>query len=390
MRLVSAEFQNFKSLENVTLHFRDLTIIVGANATGKSNCLEVLRLSNAIVTAATPPPIKFLNEPLRNKDLPLKLLIKVEFESGKLGQYYISIDKKDGRFIFSREKLTIENIDVIDIIDSIGTVSDEDGHNRQKYDSKEGALALKTAGNFGNRSLTAEMSEFVRNWEFYNFEPHRMRNKGSKYYISELIENMTDKIPVMDIDGEFIEQVLSYHGDQGDDIFNEISREVESCLRIKIEYNPNDKPKIKIIEQDNKSVSISSLSDGTLRIIGYCVLLHKNTVPSLISIEEPEQNLHPAILQNVADLLKRLSLRTQVVITTHSSQLLDCFTLDDITEDISVLLLSKSDSHGTQIYQLDKLSEDREALADWMRNFGVGSAIYHSNLLEQICEPQYA
>ena len=49
MRLISAKIKNFKSLEDVELNFRDLTIIVGANATGKSNCLKALEFLNELV-----------------------------------------------------------------------------------------------------------------------------------------------------------------------------------------------------------------------------------------------------------------------------------------------------------------------------------------------------
>ena len=136
--------------------------------------------------------------------------------------------------------------------------------------------------------------------------------------------------------------------------------------------------------------NLSGLSDGTLRIIVYYVLIYQDYLPPLIGIEEPERNLHPAILTTVASILKKLSYRTQVIITTHSSQLLDCFSSDEINSDISVLLLSKKNSSGTQVSRLDQLSKEREDLAEWMRDFGVGSAVYHSNLLQELLEPQYA
>jgi predicted ATPase len=120
------------------------------------------------------------------------------------------------------------------------------------------------------------------------------------------------------------------------------------------------------------------------------VLLHQDDLPPLIGIEEPERNLHPAILSSVASILQKLSQRTQIIITTHSSQLLDCFSSDEINSDISVLLLSKKDASGTQVFRLDELSKKREDLAEWMRDFGVGSAVYHSNLLQELLEPQYA
>jgi predicted ATPase len=131
---------------------------------------------------------------------------------------------------------------------------------------------------------------------------------------------------------------------------------------------------------------LSNMSDGTLRIMAYYVLLHQDQLPTLIGIEEPERNLHPGLLREVASVVKRLSQKTQVIITTHSSQLLDCFNLDEINSDVSVLLLSKTDDVGTQAFPVDELGKSRDDLSEWMRDFGVGSAIYHSHLLQGILE----
>ena len=95
------------------------------------------------------------------------------------------------------------------------------------------------------------------------------------------------------------------------------------------------------------------------------------------------------MLKIIASILKSLSQRTQVIITTHSSQLLDCFISDEINSDISVLLLNQKDASGTQVFRLDELSQEREDLAEWMRDFGVGSAVYNSNLLQELLESQY-
>jgi predicted ATPase len=137
-------------------------------------------------------------------------------------------------------------------------------------------------------------------------------------------------------------------------------------------------------------IPLAEMSDGTLRIIAYYVLLCEDNLPPLIGIEEPERNLHPKLFSPLTTVLKKLSKKTQLIITTHSSQLLDCFTLEEIQDDVMVLCLSKKDNKGTQVFALDELGEKREDLADWMQDFGVGSAVYNSNLLEEVLEEQYA
>ena len=72
-----------------------------------------------------------------------------------------------------------------------------------------------------------------------------------------------------------------------------------------------------------------SMSDGTLRAIGLLAAVFQRPVPSLIAIEEPEATIHPGALESVLDLLRHASRQMQVVITTHSPELLDAKWITD-------------------------------------------------------------
>ena len=65
------------------------------------------------------------------------------------------------------------------------------------------------------------------------------------------------------------------------------------------------------------------MSDGTLRAIGLLAAVFQRPVPSLIAVEEPEATIHPGALESVLDLLRHASKHMQVVITTHSPDVLD-------------------------------------------------------------------
>ena len=73
-------------------------------------------------------------------------------------------------------------------------------------------------------------------------------------------------------------------------------------------------------------------SEGTLRLIAYYILLNEPELPPLIAIEEPEQNLHPGALTHIANVLEQIAERSQVIITTHSSQLLGAFNPESLGE----------------------------------------------------------
>ncbi|WP_176329821.1 AAA family ATPase [Thioflexithrix psekupsensis] len=132
-----------------------------------------------------------------------------------------------------------------------------------------------------------------------------------------------------------------------------------------------------------KLIPLKRASDGTLRLLAYYTLLNQDELPKLVAIEEPERNLHPAALEGVANLLQKLSRRTQVVITTHSSQLLDALTLnaEDLDQDIEVVLLQNKKGEGTTVLDLNQAREKQPAFQGWIEDFGIGSAIFDSKLI---------
>ncbi len=77
-------------------------------------------------------------------------------------------------------------------------------------------------------------------------------------------------------------------------------------------------------------LDISSESDGTVRTLALLVALYQDPLPSLICIEEPELNVHVGALEVLADTLKEVGNRSQVIMTTHSTDLLDYFQEDAI------------------------------------------------------------
>jgi predicted ATPase len=105
------------------------------------------------------------------------------------------------------------------------------------------------------------------------------------------------------------------------------------------------------------------LSDGTLKFLCLlAVLLEPNPAP-LICIEEPEVGLHPEAIQIVADALVEASGRTQLIVTTHSEALIDA--LSDRPED--VLVTERDADNSTQFRRLDK-----QQLSLWLERYRLG------------------
>lgn len=74
---------------------------------------------------------------------------------------------------------------------------------------------------------------------------------------------------------------------------------------------------------DYRTSYLGQESDGTIRILGILSALLQNPSQPFVSIEEPEANIHPGALAVLAGVIDEASLRSQVLVTTHSPDMLD-------------------------------------------------------------------
>jgi predicted ATPase len=105
------------------------------------------------------------------------------------------------------------------------------------------------------------------------------------------------------------------------------------------------------------------LSDGTLKYLCLMAILLHPDPPPLICIEEPELGLHPDALTIVADALKEASERSQLIVTTHSEALVNA--LSDEPE--AVVICERGTDGGTQFRRLE--SKD---LDEWLAEYRLG------------------
>lgn len=91
--------------------------------------------------------------------------------------------------------------------------------------------------------------------------------------------------------------------------------------------------------RDGTWIDLSQESDGTIRLLGLLVALYQRDSLSLMGIEEPELTVHPGATAPLADLLNEASQRYQVIVTTHSPDLIDCLVDYRITESLRIVEL---------------------------------------------------
>ncbi len=105
--------------------------------------------------------------------------------------------------------------------------------------------------------------------------------------------------------------------------FNEISAETS--------YSGSPTVLVRIHESAmSRPIELYEISDGMLRFLCLAAALLNPLPPALLAIDEPEAGLHPRLLPIVADMIKTAAEKTQVLVTTHSPDLLNCFELADV------------------------------------------------------------
>lgn len=106
-----------------------------------------------------------------------------------------------------------------------------------------------------------------------------------------------------------------------------------------------------------------NMSDGTLRALGLLMAVFQRPSPSLLVIEEPEATIHPGALGAVLDLIGQASRTMQVVVTTHSPELLDAKWIED--RHLRIVTWEEGASHVVPLSQAS-----RQALQEHLMGAG--------------------
>ena len=113
----------------------------------------------------------------------------------------------------------------------------------------------------------------------------------------------------------------------------------------------------------------SQISDGTLRFICLATVLLQPEPPSTILLDEPELGLHPMALTLLAEMIKKASLKTQIIVATQSASLISHFEPEDI-----VVVERKDEESVFRRLPLDKLKQ-------WLDDYSLGE-LWEMHLLE--------
>lgn len=383
------QVRNYKSLEDVTINLRPLNVFVGPNNSGKSNILDCFQFLVDFVTrgAGAVHSRGGFGTLIWGGDL--KRAISIELE-GKLSQSSrISIEKESVSYsIPYRYELQLAGGPThYQLIKEIFTIkrdqrvqrilefpSSNDPKTCQILD-EEGRLVLNVG--YSPESyikyvlqapkqypLTLQIfAMFLSSWRSYHLIPSRMR------YPLPVKKDLQ-----LQPEGENLSTVLlSLQSEYRDDfkrVVETLKAGVPELRELYTAITGEGSTYITIEEQGlDQRIPAWAMSDGTLQLLAYLAVLYSPTPPSLACFEEPENFLHPHLLQLLADLFKEASKRTQILMTTHSPYLLN------FMDPADLLIVEKSEGK-TKVRPAHKKKGLKEAL----RVLGLGEMWYAGSL----------
>jgi predicted ATPase len=163
------------------------------------------------------------------------------------------------------------------------------------------------------------VQQFLKAMTVYSIDPARLRNMQDPDIGTSLRSDGRNATSVL---AEILEQ-FPEDGQRICEILAAISPGMKRVFRVR----QGKQLSLRFVQEwaDKKTLDFDafSMSDGTLRALGLILAVYQRNKPSVIVIEEPEASIHPGALGVILDILRHASKEMQVVITTHSPDVLD-------------------------------------------------------------------
>ncbi|MCX5671229.1 MAG: AAA family ATPase [Planctomycetota bacterium] len=341
-RIFRVEVRNYKSIAQVSAALEPLTVLVGPNGSGKSNFIDSLAFLQECLSASI--EVAFRNRGgigavrRRSGGHPTHIGIRIclHLAEDLSADYAFEIAaKRTGGFSVARERCMVKPFMKGESAFEVrnGVFVKEIPGIRPKVSSDRLALYAASA-----IEEFRPVYDFLTAMRFYSVVPTRLRE-------------LQDADPGLFLkrDGSNAAAVLKHltedkaQGHRYDRLCSLLSKVVEG-LR-KVEYRAVGQKETLQFRQEVGAkhpwtFDPLNMSDGTLRVLGLLLAVYQPGQHSVVAIEEPEATVHPAVTEILVQVLMDASNEHQILLTTHSPDILDQKGLEDT--QIRVVSLAKS------------------------------------------------
>lgn len=330
--ITKVKVSNFKSFDELEVELRPLNIVVGSNAAGKSNFLEIFRFIRDIAVEGLENAVSLQGgmEFLANLQIGSTKPISVEVTSQD--KYLRSFLHRD-EFVYRIELVSAPEYPGFKVItEPRGVLKD---------------LYLRILAGFAIFDLDPKLPKKAAPVSGRAYlEPD---GSNLALVLRNLLQNPEDQAAFIRLTQDALPFIDNL----------EVERFADKSLLISAKERFSDRP-----------IPASFLSDGTIHLAALIVALYFHPA-SIVIIEEPERNIHPHLISKVVRMLADASRKKQVIVTTHNPELVK-------HADLADLLLVTRDEKGFS--HVTRPAESAELKVFLENDLGVDE-LYVQNLL---------
>ncbi len=364
-RITHVSISNFRSVgRDVHFTLDPLTVLVGTNGSGKSNIVDAFRfiadcmevgLGGAINNRNGIESVRRWNRSSGGQPYHVTLRYDVRLDHGS-AHYALTLagSKMEEYWIESEEAVSMTGAETFALRVRQGHV-DEAPHGLAPAVDKQ-TLALPTVG--GDARFRGLFTA-LKNLAIYSLYPNTLR-EAQKY----------DQTRPMHRHGENWASILK---DQAATLnphlvaaLNKLTGDIDGIQVQRVANQLVTRFRRTITKKSSKAsrwFDAYQESDGTLRVAGIITALLQEPALPVIGIEEPELTVHPGAIGLIYDHLVEASRRSQVIVTTHSPDLLDL-----LGDEGSIRVVTRDSERGTRVASLAR--SQRETVRSGLMTLG--------------------
>ena len=378
MKIESIRLKNFKAFKDIEMReIPKLCVLVGANGTGKSSLFSVFGFLKDTLSGNVNSALAKLGgargfDEVMSRESTGSIEIELKFRAkptkkSPLITYFLQIGKYNGRAVVEREILKYRRGSkgkawhFLDyslgvgqaVINELDSVTDEKDLKRESQQLKSpDILAVKGLAVDMKFPAALLLGELIENWHLSDFHINRARQEQDAGYAEHLSK-----------EGENLSLVIQYLYQNNKEIFDNIlsvmKKRIPGVSDVNAETSNEGKVLLKFKDGAFDEFFLSRfVSDGTIKMLAYLVLLYDSNPYPLLCVEEPENQLYPSVLVELVEEFRGYAKRGgQVFVSTHSPDFLNATKLDE------VFWLEKVNGY-TQV----KRAKNDKQVAAYMRN----------------------
>ncbi|MDE0142439.1 MAG: AAA family ATPase [Caldilineaceae bacterium] len=345
MQIESLNIKNYRCFRDIELNnLTRMTIVVGANGSGKSSLFDVFTFLKDALTQNVATAVArrggYRELLSRGQTGPIEIVVKFRESGGRLATYRLIVNQESGRAVVEREVLSYRRGQYgkpwhfVDFSRGEGmaitneSVYGMEGVVEQRAEYKlddPSILAIKGLGQFREFKVVSDFRSMIENWHISDFHIADARPSAEVGY-AEHLSTRGDNVALV------AQYLYENHPQQFNKVLMAMRQRVPGVSDV--EAKPTEDGRLVLRFQDGSFQDpfiARYVSDGTIKMFAYLVLLYDPNPHPLLAVEEPENQLYPALMRELVEEFYDYAQRGgQVFVSTHSPDFLNGAELDEI------------------------------------------------------------